>query len=103
MDQVVAAVGRWDRRIGTAQLNRWLEAMVERNPPPAPSGRRIRIKYATQTDARPPTFALFGNQLRKLPESYLRYLMNGLRESFDLAGVPIRFSLRGGNNPFDKD
>jgi GTP-binding protein len=102
MDQVFTAVGRWDQRITTGQLNRWLEVMLERNPPPAPSGRRIKIRYATQANARPPTFAIFGNQLRKLPESYLRYLMNGLRESFDLAGVPIRFSLRGGKNPFDK-
>jgi GTP-binding protein len=103
MDHVIAAVGRWDQRITTGQLNRWLEVMLERNPPPAPSGRRIKIRYATQANARPPTFAIFGNQLRKLPKSYLRYLMNGLRESFDLAGVPIRFSLRGGKNPFDKE
>ena len=58
---------------------------------------------AAQASARPPTFAIFGNQLSKLPQSYIRYLMNGLRESFDLKGVPIRFSLRGGKNPFDKD
>ncbi|MFN0194789.1 MAG: ribosome biogenesis GTPase Der [Aestuariivirga sp.] len=103
MEHVFAAVQRWDQRITTGQLNRWLEVMLERNPPPAPSGRRIKIRYATQANARPPTFAIFGNQLRKLPDSYLRYLMNGLRASFDLAGVPIRFSLRGGKNPFDKD
>lgn len=100
---VLAATERWNRRVPTAQVNRWLEAAIERNPPPAPSGRRIKIRYATQASARPPTFALFGNQLSKMPESYLRYLMTSLRESFDLGGVPIRFSLRGGKNPFDRD
>jgi GTP-binding protein len=103
MDQVFAVVQRWEQRIPTSQVNRWLETALERNPPPAPSGRRIKIRYATQANARPPTFAIFGNQLSKLPESYLRYLMNGLRENFGLQGVPIRFSLRGGRNPYDKD
>ena len=90
-------------RITTSQLNRWLETVTERNPPPAPSGRRIKIRYATQANARPPTFAVFGNQLSKLPESYVRYLMNNLRKDFKLDGIPIRFSLRGGKNPYDKD
>lgn len=103
LTSVLGATERWNRRVPTAQVNRWLEAAIERNPPPAPSGRRIKIRYATQASARPPTFALFGNQLSKLPESYLRYLMTSLRESFDLGGVPIRFSLRGGKNPFDRD
>lgn len=102
LEAVLAAMERWNRRISTAQVNRWLEDAIARNPPPAPSGRRIKIRYGTQANARPPTFALFGNQLSKMPESYVRYLMNGLRESFDLGGVPIRFSLRGGKNPFDK-
>lgn len=103
MGAVFAAVETWSSRIPTSQLNRWLEAAIARNPPPAPSGRRIKIRYATQASARPPTFAIFGNQLSKLPESYTRYLMNGLRQDFDLAGVPIRFSLRSGRNPFDRD
>jgi GTP-binding protein len=103
MQAVVDAVAVWSRRIPTAQINRWLEEALARNPPPAPSGRRIKIRYATQASARPPTFALFGNQLSKMPESYVRYLMNGLREAFGLKGTPIRFSLRGGRNPFDKD
>jgi GTP-binding protein len=103
LEAVLGAMERWNRRIPTSQVNRWLEGAVERNPPPAPSGRRIKIRYATQANARPPTFAIFGNQLSKMPESYVRYLMNGLREAFDLKGVPIRFSLRGGKNPFDKD
>jgi len=100
---VMAAMETWNRRIPTSPLNRWLERMIERNPPPAPSGRRIKIRYMTQASARPPTFAIFGNQLSKLPDSYTRYLMNGLREDFDLWGVPIRFSLRGGKNPYEKD
>ena len=103
MKAVFEAVDRWSARITTSQLNRWLESAVERNPPPAPSGRRIKIRYATQASSRPPTFAVFGNQMSKMPDSYKRYLMNTLRRDFDLAGVPIRFSLRGGKNPFDKD
>ncbi len=102
MQAVFGAVAKWNSRIPTSQLNRWLETALERNPPPAPSGRRIKIRYATQANARPPTFAIFGNQLSKLPESYVRYLMNGLRKDFELWGVPIRFSLRGGKNPFEK-
>lgn len=102
LEAVLGAMEKWNRRIPTSQVNRWLETAIERNPPPAPSGRRIKIRYATQASARPPTFAVFGNQLSKMPESYVRYLMNGLREAFDLGGVPIRFSLRGGKNPFDK-
>jgi GTP-binding protein len=103
MKAVFEAVDRWSARITTSQLNRWLESAVSKNPPPAPAGRRIKIRYATQASSRPPTFAVFGNQMNKMPESYKRYLMNTLRKDFDLAGVPIRFSLRGGKNPFDKD
>jgi len=103
MKAVFESVDRWSARITTNQLNKWLEAAIARNPPPAPSGRRIKIRYATQASSRPPTFAVFGNQMAKMPESYQRYLMNSLRKNFDLAGVPIRFSLRGGKNPFDKD
>ena len=98
---VMGIMEKWNSRIPTAQINRWLESMIDRNPPPAPSGRRIKIRYATQADSRPPTFAIFGNQLSKLPTSYTRYLMNGLRKDFELWGVPIRFSLRGGKNPYE--
>jgi GTP-binding protein len=103
LEAVLGAMERWSRRIPTSQVNKWLEGALARNPPPAPSGRRIKIRYATQASARPPTFAIFGNQLSKMPESYVRYLMNGLRKDFELWGVPIRFSLRGGKNPFDKE
>ncbi len=102
MTAVMKADKRWNARVSTGKLNAWLEGMLQRNAPPAPSGRRIKIRYGTQVNARPPTFALFGNQLKKLPETYLRYLRNGLRESFDLNGTPIRFNLRGGKNPYNK-
>ncbi|MDE2383353.1 MAG: ribosome biogenesis GTPase Der [Alphaproteobacteria bacterium] len=101
MKAVLEAERKWNIRIGTGKLNRWLEEQIQRNPPPAPSGRRIKIRYGTQVNARPPTFALFGNQLDKLPLSYQRYLMNGLRETLHLEGTPIRFVFRGGKNPFE--
>jgi len=102
MQASVQAHEVWNRRIPTAKLNQWLEGALSANPPPAVSGRRIKIRYMTQAKARPPTFAIFGNQLDALPKSYSRYLVNGLREAFDLPGVPIRVSLRIGKNPFDK-
>jgi GTPase len=102
MKGVLEADKKWNARVTTSKLNRWLEGAMERNAPPAPSGRRIKIRYATQVNARPPTFALFGNQLSKLPDSYLRYLTNGLREAFDLGGTPIRFVLRGSSNPYEE-
>jgi GTPase len=103
MKAVFEADARWNKRITTSKLNRFLEEAIQRNAPPAPSGRRIKIRYATQANARPPTFAIFGNQLNKLPETYLRYLSNGLREAFGFEGVPIRFALRGGKNPYEDD
>jgi len=90
----------WNLRISTSQLNRFLEDALQRHPPPAISGRRVRVRYMTQVKARPPTFALFGNQLDGLPEHYLRYLTNELREAFDLKGIPMRFALRTSKNPF---
>ena len=98
---VVAAHARWDKRVPTAALNRWLGAALEQHPPPLAQGRRVKIRYATQTTARPPTFVLFANKSAEyLPESYLRYLAAGLRETFDLEGVPIRFHVRHGENPY---
>ncbi|MET0742294.1 MAG: ribosome biogenesis GTPase Der, partial [Microvirga sp.] len=102
MKAVLQVYETWNRRISTAKLNQWLAEALEANPPPAVSGRRIKIRYMTQVKARPPHFAVFGNQLDALPKSYSRYLVNNLRESFDLPGVPIRISLRTGDNPFDK-
>jgi GTP-binding protein len=102
MKAVLQVYETWNRRISTAKLNQWLAEALEANPPPAVSGRRIKIRYMTQVKARPPHFAVFGNQLDALPKSYSRYLVNHLRESFDLPGVPIRISLRTGDNPFDK-
>jgi len=97
---ILQADSAWNRRIPTAQLNRFLEDALQRHPPPAVSGRRVRIRYMTQAKTRPPTFALFGNQLNALPEHYVRYLQNEIREAFDLKGVPLRFALRTSKNPF---
>ena len=106
LDKLIDAALRvqeiWNRRIATARLNRWLTATVDQTPPPAVSGRRIKLRYMTQPKARPPSFVLFGNQLTNLPTSYQRFLVNGLRESFDLPGVPIRLILRQGDNPYDR-
>ena len=79
-----------------------MASALERHPPPAVSGRRIKIRYMTQVKTRPPHFAVFGTQLDALPESYVRYLVNGLREVFDMPGAPIRLSLRSARNPFDR-
>ncbi|MCI0466607.1 MAG: ribosome biogenesis GTPase Der [Beijerinckiaceae bacterium] len=104
IEKLMAAIFRihevWNKRIATARLNRWLEAAVAQTPPPAAAGRRIKIRYMTQLRARPPYFVLFGNQLDALPASYERYLVNGLRQSFDLPGVPIRISKKTSDNPF---
>lgn len=94
---------KWKKQVSTAKLNEWLKLATERHIPPLSSnGRRIRLKYATQTATRPPTFALFGNMVQDLPESYVRYLMNDLRESFDMHGTPLRFKLKKGDNPYSK-
>lgn len=92
----------WNTRVPTAKLNRFLEGALQRHATPAISGRRVRIRYMTQRKARPPSFTLFGNQLDALPEAYLRYLSNGLRETFDLKGTPLRFSVRNSKNPYAK-
>lgn len=103
MQAVFSAYQVWNGRISTARINRWLEGVLSAHPPPAVAGRRIKIRYMTQAKARPPTFALFGNQLEHLPVSYTRYLVNNLREAFELPGTPIRLHRRGGHNPYDKD
>jgi GTP-binding protein len=87
--------------VPTAALNRWLAWVSERHPPPAVAGRRIKLKYLAQSKTRPPTFFLSCSRPDALPDSYRRYLVNGLREEFGLAGVPIRLMLRRDTNPFD--
>ncbi len=103
IDACFKAADIWSTRVSTGQINRWLEGVLEKHPPPAISGRRIKIRYATQVKARPPHFALFGSQLDGLPDSYLRYLINSLRETFNLPGTPIRLSMRTAKNPYAKD
>ena len=102
MGSVVKAHEVWNRRISTAALNRWLEETLQRHPPPAVSGKRIKLRYMTQAKARPPSFVLFGTRTSELPTSYVRYLVNGLREAFDLPGAPIRLSFRSAENPYAK-
>jgi GTP-binding protein len=105
VDQLLAAAfetrDMWSKRVSTGQLNRWFEEAVERNPPPAPSGRRIKLRYITQVGSRPPTFVLFGTRTDALPDSYLRYLINGMRRELDFGAVPIRLSARASRNPYD--
>jgi len=91
----------WSRRVSTGELNRWFERATEANPPPAPKGRRIKLRYITQVNTRPPTFVVFGNRTEELPESYRRYLVNALRRDLDLGEVPVRLNFRGRANPFD--
>jgi GTPase len=101
MEAIIATHEIWNMRISTGRLNRWLAPVVDATPPPAVSGRRVKIRYITQPKARPPFFILFGNSVASIPESYKRYLVNGLRETFGLIGVPIRLSMRsGGDNPY---
>jgi GTPase len=100
MPAVIEADRIWNTRVTTSELNRFLQTALQRNPPPAVSGRRIQIRYMTQPKSRPPSFVLFGNQLSALPESYLRYLANGMRSVFGLPGTPIRISWRETKNPY---
>ena len=90
----------WNKHVSTGELNRWLEAMLESHSPPLVNGRRIKIRYMTQKSSRPPSFIMFAN-LSEIPESYLRYLVNGMRERFDLHGVPIRIKIRKNKNPYE--
>ena len=92
----------WGQRISTGELNRWFEAATEANPPPAPKGKRIKLRYITQVKSRPPSFVVFGNRTDELPESYRRYLVNALRRDLKLGAVPLRLEFRGRGNPFDR-
>jgi GTP-binding protein len=100
MPAVFDAYERWNARIPTPMLNRWLREAVERHPPPAVGGRSLRLRYITQAKTRPPGFVIFAPRAEKLPEAYRRYLLNGLRETFQLDGVPLRLHLRKGDNPY---
>jgi GTPase len=102
MQAVVDAHAMWNRRVGTSALNRWLAEAVASHPPPAVSGRPIRLDYITQPKSRPPSFVLFTSRTDALPDAYRRYLVNSLRESFDLPGTPIRLALREKKNPYTK-
>jgi GTP-binding protein len=97
---VFEAFETWNRRVPTAGLNRWLADVLERHPPPLVAGRRLRLRYITQIKSRPPSFVLFGSRTEALPDAYRRYLVNGLRDSFGLDGVPIRLTLRRADNPY---
>lgn len=100
MDAALNIYEQWNRRLKTGALNRWLDGALQRHSPPIVKNKRIKIRYITQIKSRPPTFALFVNNTEDFPESYERYLVNGIRETFDLWGVPIRIILRKGNNPY---
>jgi len=100
LDAVLDVYEVWNRRVPTAKLNRWLEEILEHHQPPLVSGRRIKVKYITQPKTRPPTFALFVSHEKGLPESYVRYMSNALREDFELWGIPLRLVVRKGTNPF---
>ncbi len=99
---VKSAYEVWNKRISTSALNQWLLEAIERHPPPAVSGRRIKIRYMTQTKARPPTFVVFVSRPSALPAAYTRYLINGLRDTFGFEGAPIRLLMRKGENPYAK-
>ncbi len=100
MQAIVEAYAVWNKRVATAGLNRWFEQAVSANPPPAVSGRRLKLNYITQAKARPPSFVLFCSRADAVPQSYLRYLTNSLREAFELPGTPVRITLREKANPF---
>ena len=100
LPKVLAVFEIWSRRVATGELNRWLAEVGERHPPPVSKGRRVRLRYITQAKSRPPTFILFASRPEGLPDSYLRYMTNELREAFNLPGVPIRLHPRKGRNPY---
>ncbi len=107
VDKLLPAVRKthdiWNTRVATGELNRWFEAALERHAAPLVDGRRLKLRYITQAKARPPTFIVFGTRSEQTPEDYRRYLSNGLRESFDLPGTPLRLQFRGTKNPYAED
>jgi GTP-binding protein len=108
IDQLLGAAfeirENWSRRVTTGELNRWFERAVDANPPPAPGGKRIKLRYITQVKSRPPSFVVFGSRVDQLPESYRRYLLNSMRRDLKLGAVPLRLTMRAQKNPFhDKE
>jgi GTP-binding protein len=93
----------WSKRVSTGELNRWFERAIEANPPPAPGGKRIKMRYVTQIKTRPPSFVIFGTRVDQLPASYERYLVNSMRRDLGFGAVPVRLTLRAPKNPFDRD
>ena len=106
IDQLIAAAfdvrEAWSKRVGTGELNRWFERAIEANPPPAPGGKRVKMRYVTQVKTRPPSFVIFGTRVDQLPASYERYLVNSMRRELGFGAVPVRLMLRAPKNPFDK-
>jgi GTP-binding protein len=104
LDRLMPAVLKvhkdWSAKVKTRDLNDWLKIAVQRHPPPAVQGRRVNPKYMAQIKSRPPTFVLFATRANQLPDAYRRYLINGIRQSFDLQGVPIRLTVKSGANPY---
>ena len=104
IDQLLGAAfeirDNWSRRVSTGELNRWFERAVDANPPPAPGGKRIKLRYITQVKSRPPSFVVFGSRVDQLPESYRRYLLNSMRRDLELGAVPLRLTMRASKNPY---
>ncbi len=100
MPAIWEAYAVWNRRVPTGEINRWFDAALSRHPPPLVDGKRLKLRYMTQAKARPPTFVVFGTRAEATPEDWRRYLVNGLREAFDLPGTPIRIEFRGTTNPY---
>ena len=101
MPAVLETYEAWNTRVKTSELNRWLEVTLDRHPPPLVGGRRVKLRYMTQLSTRPPNFVAFISQPLDLPDAYTRYMVNGLRETFGLDGIPIRLSYRKGENPYE--
>jgi GTP-binding protein len=106
LDRLMQAIGDayavWNKRVPTAALNRWFEDALQAHPPPAVAGRRLKLNYITQAKSRPPSFVLFCTRADAVPDAYKRYLVNSLRDAFDLPGTPIRLTLREKKNPFER-
>ncbi|WP_174285791.1 ribosome biogenesis GTPase Der [Sphingomonas bacterium] len=107
IDQLIAAAfetrDAWSKRVPTGELNRWFERAIEANPPPAPGGKRVKLRYVTQVKSRPPSFVIFGTRVDQLPASYERYLVNSMRRDLGFGAVPVRLTMRAPKNPFDRD